>query len=130
PAVFINGKLYKDYQVEGQDVAKTIQFVTDTLPVGNKIVEVMMPGQGTYLPTDPHVRRAGTYLRAVYFPGLGTTAAPSTTVDPGSILYVHDSILSGYNISSDAQNNVWMMKTKTDPSCGFTGDSYAEGYAG
>jgi len=131
PAVFVNGTLYNYYQVEGTDTAKVIQFVTDTLPAGPKTVEVMMPGQGTYLPADPHVRRAGTYLRAVYFPGTtGTTVSPSSTVIPGSIVYVHDSILSGYNISSDAQNNVWMMKTRRDPSYGFTGDIFSEGYAG
>lgn len=132
PAVFINGTLYKYYQVEGTDVAKVIQFVTDTLPAGTKTVEVMMPGQGTYLPADPHVRRAGTFLRAVYFPGTGstTTVSPANTVKAGSIAYIHDSILSGYNISSDAQNNVWMMKTLRDPSYGFTGDIFSEGYAG
>jgi hypothetical protein len=130
PAIFINGVLYKYYQVEGNDVAKVIQFVTDVLPAGNKTVEVMMPGQGTYLPADPHVRRAGTYLRAVYFPGSTTTVSPSTTVAPGSIVYIHDSILSGYNISTDAQNNVWMMMTQRNPSYGFTGDIFSEGYAG
>jgi YD repeat-containing protein len=130
PAIFINGKLYKYYQVEGNDLAKVIQFVTDTLPAGSKTVEVMMPGQGTYLPADPHVRRAGTFLRAVYISDTTTTVSSSSTVNPGSILYIHDSILSGYNISSNAQNNVWMMKTKTDPSFNFTGDVFSEGYAG
>lgn len=130
PAIFINGILYKYYQVEGNDVAKVVQFVADDLPAGDKTVEVMMPGQGTYLPADPHTRRAGTYLRAVYFPGTTTTVFPSTTVKPGSIVYIHDSILSGFNISSDAQNNVWMMKVLRDPSYGFTGDVFSEGYAG
>ncbi|MDB5089165.1 MAG: hypothetical protein JWR09_3159 [Mucilaginibacter sp.] len=131
PAIFINGVLYKYYQVEGNDVAKVIQFVTDALPAGNKTVEVMMPGQGTYLPEDPHVRRSGTFLRAVYFPGTtGTTVAPSTTAAPGSIVYIHDSILSGYNISSDAQNNAWMMMTERNASYGFIGDIFSEGYAG
>lgn len=130
PAIFINGVLYKYYQVEGTDIAKKIQFLTDNLPAGSKTVEVMMPGQGTYLPEDPHVRRAGTYLRAVYFPGTTTTVSPSTTVAPGSIVYIHDSILSGYNISSDAQNNVWMMMTQRSPGYGFTGDIFSEGYAG
>lgn len=130
PAIFINGQLYKYYQVEGNDIAKIIQFVADTLPAGNKTVEVMMPGQGTYLPADPHVRRSGTYLRAVYFHDTTTTAYSAGTTAQGSVVYIHDSILSGYNISSDAQNNVWMMKTKTDPSFGFTGDIFSEGYAG
>jgi hypothetical protein len=130
PAIFINGAFYKYYQIEGTDQAKILQILTDTLPAGNKTVEVMMPGEGTYLPADPHVRRSGTYLRAVYFPESTTTASPSSTVAAGSICYVHDSILSGFNISSNAQKNVWMMKTKYDPSYGFTGDIFSEGYAG
>ncbi|MEN0052354.1 MAG: putative Ig domain-containing protein [Mucilaginibacter sp.] len=128
PAIFINGTLYKYYQVEGNDIAKVIQFVADDLPAGDKTVEVMMPGQGTYLPADPHTRRAGTYLRAVYFPG--TTTTQTTTAKPGSIVYVHDSILSGYNISNDAQNNVWMMALQRNPAYGFPGEVFSEGYAG
>ncbi|MDB5149976.1 MAG: hypothetical protein JWQ57_3996, partial [Mucilaginibacter sp.] len=135
PAVFINGSLYKYYQVEGNDVAKQLQFISDDLPPGTKTVEVMMPGQGTYsdnnnVLTDPHIRRGGTFLRAVYFPSSNTTAVPATTVKAGSVLFIHDSILSGFNISSDAQNNVWMMKLIHDPTLAFTGDVYSEGYAG
>ncbi|MCR8558147.1 VCBS repeat-containing protein [Mucilaginibacter sp. BJC16-A38] len=130
PAIFINGKLYNYYQVEGSDIAKVIQFVSDVLPAGMKTVEIMMPGQGTYLPTPPATRRGGTFLRAVYFPASSTTIVPSTTVAPNSITYIHDSILSGFNISSNAQNNVWMMKTLRDSTFGFTGDIYSEGYAG
>lgn len=138
PAVFINGSLYKYYQVEGNDIAKQIQFVSDDLPSGNKTVEVMMPGQGTYDGFDPHVRRSGTYLRAVYFPGppSATTVIQAAQADTNSITYIHDSILSGYNISSDAQNNVWMMKVFRDNSYGFktkygvTSEIFSEGYAG
>lgn len=134
PAIFIDGKLYKYYQVEGVDQAKIVQYISDVLPPGNKTVEVMMPGQGTYsvnnVITDPHVRRAGTYLRAVYLSGGTTTVSPSTAVKPGSVLFIHDSILSGFNISSDAQNNVWMMKIARDPAYGFSGDVFSEGYAG
>ncbi|RFZ92855.1 hypothetical protein D0C36_15805 [Mucilaginibacter conchicola] len=134
PAVFVNGKLYNYYQVEGNDVSKNVQYVSDALPPGMKTVEVMMPGQGTYTQNnvllDPHVRRSGTYLRAVYFPASSTTVVPATTVAAGSMLFIHDSILSGFNISSDAQNNVWMMKIMRDSTYGFTGDVYSEGYAG
>ncbi|MFD0794733.1 FG-GAP-like repeat-containing protein [Mucilaginibacter litoreus] len=134
PAVFIDGKLYNYYQVEGNDVAKNVQYVSDVLPPGTKTVEVMMPGQGTYsvngVLADPHTRRSGNYLRAVYLPNAATTQSPGTTVAPGSVLFIHDSILSGFNISSDAQNNVWMMKIMRDSTYGFTGDVFSEGYAG
>ena len=130
PAIFINGKLYNYYQVEGSDVAKTVQYVSDQLPSGMKTVEIMAPGQGTYLPASPSVRRAGTYLRAVYFPASNTTIVPATTVAANSITFIHDSILSGFNISSNAQNNVWMMKILRDSTYGFTGDIFSEGYAG
>lgn len=129
PAIFVNGHLYKYYQVEGNDYANLLQFVTDTLPAGNKTVEVMMTGQGTFNNMDPNARRTGTFLRAVYFPGTSTTASPAGTAAPGSIVYIHDSILSGFYIS-DAQNDVWMMKTKRDPTYGFAGDIFSEGYAG
>jgi lysophospholipase L1-like esterase len=133
PAVFVNGKLYKYYQVEGNDIAKIVSFVSDDLPAGAKTVEVMMPGQGTLPGYDPKVRRSGTYLRAVYFPNSNTTVVPaSATPANGSVAYIHDSILSGYNISTSAQSNVWMMKVKYDPVYGgvFTGDIFSEGYAG
>ncbi|MEO3404970.1 FG-GAP-like repeat-containing protein [Mucilaginibacter sp. CAU 1740] len=134
PAVFINGSLYKYYQVEGNDQAKIVQYVSDALPAGTKTVEVMMPGQGTYSVNgtlvDPHIRRSGNYLRAVYLLGTTTTVSPSTTAASNSVLFIHDSILSGFNISSDAQNNVWMMKIARDPAYGFTGDIFSEGYAG
>jgi len=129
PAVFVNGKLYNYYQVEGGDQAKIVQFVGDVLPTGTKTVEVMMTGQGKYGSFDPAVRRSGTYLRAVYFPSSTTTELPSTTVIANSIVYIHDSILSGFNIGSNAQNNVWMMKTQRDSTFGFTGDVFSEGYA-
>jgi lysophospholipase L1-like esterase len=130
PAIFVNGKLYNYYAVEGSDQAKTVQYVSAVLPTGTKTVEVMMPGQGTYSPFDPSVRRSGTYLRAVYFPAATTTELPSTTVTTGSALFIHDSILSGFNIGSNAQNNVWMMKTQRDSTYGFTGEIFSEGYAG
>jgi hypothetical protein len=130
PAIFINGSLYKYYQVEGSDQSQIVQYINDVLPPGSKTVEVMMPGEGTVSGVDPHVRRSGTYLRAVYFPSSTTSPAPASTVQPGSALFIHDSILSGYNISSDAQNNVWMMKILRDPSYGFKGDIFSEGYAG
>ena len=130
PAIFINGSLYKYYQVEGSDQSQIVQYINDVLPPGSKTVEVMMPGEGTVSGVDPHVRRSGTYLRAVYFPSSATSPAPASTVQPGSALFIHDSILSGYNISSDAQNNVWMMKILRDPSYGFKGDIFSEGYAG
>ncbi|MGZ3890227.1 MAG: putative Ig domain-containing protein, partial [Mucilaginibacter sp.] len=130
PAVFINGSLYKYYQLDGNDLAKQVQIITDDLPAGSKTVEVMMPGEGTYLPANPHTRRAGTYLRAVYFADTTTTVASDTTRATGSVCFIHDSIISGFNISSDAQNNVWMMKLKRDPTFGFSGDVFSEGYAG
>ncbi|AYL93834.1 FG-GAP-like repeat-containing protein [Mucilaginibacter celer] len=133
PAVFVNNKLYKYYQVEGNDMAKVVSLVTDDLPEGTKTVEVVMPGQGTLTGSDPKVRRAGTYLRAVYFPNSNTVVAPAASTPPvNGITYVHDSIISGYNISTGPQSNVWMMKVKYDPAYGsvFTGDIFSEGYAG
>lgn len=132
PAVFINGSLYKYYQVQGTDQATVVQFVADNLPAGNKTVEVMMPGQSPYPYTAlaPPPRMGGTFLRAVYFPGSSTTVYPSSTVVSGSIAYIHDSILSGYNITSDAQDSVWMMMVKRNPAYGFTGDVFSEGYGG
>lgn len=130
PAVFVNGQLYKYYQVEGNDWAKQLQFVADTLPAGEKIIEVIMPGQGAYKPHDPHVRRTGTFLRAVYLSNGGSTIYPAETKAPGSVVYIHDSIISGPSISSAPQNNVWMMKVKRDPAYGFTGDVFSEGYSG
>jgi hypothetical protein len=134
PAVFVNGKLYNYYQVEGTDANKSVQYVTDALPAGTKTVEIMANGQGTYtvnnIMADPHTRRTGNYLRAIYLPQSTTTLMPATTVVPGSALFIHDSILSGFNISSDGQNNVWMMKIMRDSTYGFEGDVFSEGYAG
>ncbi|MES2061786.1 MAG: FG-GAP-like repeat-containing protein [Bacteroidota bacterium] len=133
-AVYVNGKLYNYYQVEGTDQAKRVCYLTDNLPPGTKTVEVMMNGQGTYTSNgvmqDPSIRRTGTYLRAVYFPAGNTTVFPASTKATNSVLFIHDSILSGFNISEDSQNNVWMMKIRNDPAYGFTGDIFSEGYAG
>ncbi len=126
-AVFINGALYKYYQIEGSDNALEVQYVVDDLPPGAKDVEIITPGQTGGV--DPTVERGGTFLRAVYLPPSNTSISPAGTVAPGSICYIHDSILSGFVISSDAQNNVWMMKVKHDPSYGgFAGDVFSEGY--
>ena len=134
PAIFINNKLYNYYQVEGNDIGKVVQYVSDVLPPGMKTVEVMANGQGAYtqnnVTLDPHLRRSGNFLRAVYLPASNTTQVAASTVAPGSVLFIHDSILSGFNISSDAQNNVWMMKIMRDSTFGFAGDVYSEGYAG
>ncbi|QXV63636.1 VCBS repeat-containing protein [Mucilaginibacter sp. 21P] len=133
-AVFVNGKLYNYYQIEGTDLAKRVSYLTDNLPPGTKTVEIMMNGQGTYTVNnvliDPRIKRSGTYLRAVYFPASNTSVFPAATQAANSILFIHDSILSGFNISENAQNNVWMMKIKNDPAYGFTGDIFSEGYSG
>ncbi|RWY48516.1 FG-GAP-like repeat-containing protein [Mucilaginibacter gilvus] len=134
PAVFVNGKLYNYYQVEGSDANKSVQYVTDVLPAGTKTVEVMANGQGTYtangVMASPLTRRTGNYLRAVYLPQANTAPTAGTTIVPGTAVFIHDSIISGFNISSDGQNNVWMMKIMRDSTYGFTGDVFSEGYAG
>jgi len=128
--VYVNGSLYKYYQLDGNDLYKQVQYLVDDLPPGMKSVEVVMPGQGALTDFSPLDKRSGNFLRAVYFSQGNSTVLPASTKAPNSIVYLHDSILSGYNISSNAQNNVWMMKIARDPNYGFTGDVFSEGYAG
>ena len=113
---------------EGLDLAKQVQIITATLPAGTKTVEIVHNGRGTYLPADPDVRRAGTYMRAVYFPQNTSNTLITTPVNP--IVFVGDSIISGFNISSNAPKNVWIQKIARDPAFGYQGDVFSESYAG
>jgi hypothetical protein len=84
-AVFVNGVLHEYCNFEDEKTAPqyivpiyakqvAIRAVTG-LPAGNKTVEIISSGRGTYLTSepDPNIRRAGTYLRAAYVPSLSLT---------------------------------------------------------
>jgi lysophospholipase L1-like esterase len=113
---------------EGGDLAKKIQMISANLPSGEKTVEIVHNGRGTYLPADPNIRRAGTYMRAVYLPENSTDSLITTPRNP--IVFVGDSIISGFNISSNPQKNVWIQKIARDPAYGYDGDVFSESYAG
>lgn len=125
-SVYVEDDFYKYISLEPHDTAKLIQQVKFDLPQGlNKKVTIKHNGRGAYAPFDPLVRRSGTYMRAVYLPDLDATI--NKDVKSHNLLAIGDSIISGFKISTNPQENVWMNAIAN---YGYTGDVFHQSYAG
>lgn len=89
-SVFIDDVFWQYFNVEDdptQTYAKQVQIKEFTLPplpsgVTSRKIEIVTSGRGTYLPESPIIRRAGTYLRALYI----STANSNVSIDSTPIV--------------------------------------------
>lgn len=124
-AIYVNGSFYQYLTLEPQSTAKLIQQISFSLPGGSKTVDVYHNGRGAYAPFDPLVRRSGTFIRSVYLPDV--TATINTSTKTGNIVFIGDSIISGFKIPTNPIKDVWVNQLRE---LGYPGDVFHHSYAG